>query len=173
MKATLYLMLGYPGAGKTTVAKLISQITGAQHLWADHERVVRFGQPTFSQEENDALYSSMNKKTGELLAKGKSVVFDTAFNHYEDRLHLQAIADKNGARTVIVWVRTSREIAEKRAIESNGEDPSRKLDQHMTHQDFDRLSKKLEEPQPGESVIEVDGTKVTKAYIENLLQTYA
>lgn len=165
MQPTLYLMLGYPGAGKTTVAKLISEITGATHLWADHERAKRFAHPTFTQDENDTLYTSMNQEASQLLASGKSVVFDTAFNHFEDREKLRDIAKQNNAITLVIWVQTNRNLAEKRAIESDGNDPHRKLDHHMTHQDFHRLSDKLEEPRSNEAVITIDGTKVTRAYI--------
>lgn len=168
----LYLMLGYPGAGKTTVAKLISEITDSAHLWADHERAERFVNPTFSQAENDELYSSMNQEAAELLKAGKSVVFDTAFNHYADRQRLRTIAVGAGADTVIVWVKTPRELAETRAVEADGSSETRKLDHHMTHGDFHRLSDKLEEPRDGEKVIEINGTKVTEAYVRQKLQTH-
>ena len=31
-KPTLFMMFGYPGAGKTTTAEIINELTGAEHL---------------------------------------------------------------------------------------------------------------------------------------------
>ncbi|MCA9344723.1 AAA family ATPase, partial [Candidatus Saccharibacteria bacterium] len=90
-KPNLYLMLGYPGAGKTTAAKIISELTGAVHIWADHERRQMHDSDNYVQVERTAefnikLYDSLNKRSVELLKQGKSVVYDAAFNHLKDRL---------------------------------------------------------------------------------------
>ena len=70
---TLYLMFGYPGAGKTTVAKIIEQLTGATHLSSDEERVRLFSRPDFSQTEHEKLYDTLDRETESLLADGKDV----------------------------------------------------------------------------------------------------
>src|SRR5688500_5646811 len=106
----LYLMLGYPGAGKTTTAKIIHELTGAVHLWADKIRNERFSEPTPSHAENLELYNYLNELTGELLATGQSVIFDTTFNFYKDRQHLREIASRYGAVTQLIWVRTPKEL---------------------------------------------------------------
>jgi predicted kinase len=72
---TLYLMLGYPGAGKTTISKEITKRTGAVHLWADHERRAMFSEPCHSKAESDELYAALNTRTDQLLGEGSSVVF--------------------------------------------------------------------------------------------------
>src|SRR5262245_4051522 len=95
---TLYLMLGYPGSGKTTTAKVIHALNGAVHLWADHIRRERFGTPSYTHKENLDLYNHMNELTGELLAAGNSVIFDTNFNFYKDREHLRDIAETHNAQ---------------------------------------------------------------------------
>src|SRR5436853_7687938 len=71
---TLYLMLGYPGAGKTTAAKLIHELNGAVHLWGDHERRLNYPEPTYSHEETRALYDDLNYRAEQLLADGQSVI---------------------------------------------------------------------------------------------------
>jgi predicted kinase len=84
-KPTLFLFLGYPGAGKTTAAQFIQQKTGAELLWADFERRQMFGQPTYSEAENDELYGYLDKQAAHILNQGKSVIFDTNFNFLIDR----------------------------------------------------------------------------------------
>lgn len=166
----MYLMLGYPGAGKTTTARVISELTGAVHLWADAERHRRYGTPTYTHEENLELYDQLNDSASQLLEEGRSVVFDTAFNFYKDRQHLGAIAARNGAHTVVVWVTTPREIARERAVEDGTLQDTRILGT-MPEDDFERISSHLEEPRPDEQVIRVDGTRISKEYIRGLLAT--
>lgn len=114
-KPTLYLMLGYPGAGKTTVSKIIHELTGATHLWADKIRNERFAHPTHSHQENLDLYGYLNELTAELLATGQDVIFDTAFNFKKDREHLVDIARQHGAETKLIWVQTPKKVAQERA----------------------------------------------------------
>src|ERR1700744_5282186 len=103
MKQTLYLMIGYPGAGKTTVARWIAERTGAVHLWADVERNKLFSNPSHSEAESSELYKQLNERVGKLLAEGKSVIFDTNFNYYSDRQLLREIAGRHHAKVLVIW----------------------------------------------------------------------
>ncbi len=162
----LYLMVGYPGAGKTTAAQMLHDLTGAEHLWADHIRKEQFQEPTYSQQESNQLYDAMNQQTEELLKQGKSVIFDTNFNFYKDRQKLRQIATDAGAQTVLIWVQAPRPVAKQRATTNAHQQDSRVLG-NMTEQDFERLSNHLEEPRPDEQAIVLDGTNLTKEQISS------
>ncbi len=166
---TLYLMLGYPGAGKTTVAKLVHELCGAEHVWTAKYRRNWFGNPRYTDEENAKLYDKLNNHVAELLAKGKSVVFDTAFNYYRDREKLRKIADEHGAETVVVWVQTAPEIARDRAVDNAHHHISTRILGHMPAEKFEYLQAELEPPQKNEKYIKLDGTKITKEYVKQAL----
>lgn len=171
MRQTLYLMLGYPGAGKTTAARLIHEITGAQHLWADQVRREMYKNPTYSHTENMHLYAHLNDMTDQLLGVGKSVVFDTNFNFYKDREHLRKIADKYKTRVVVVWVQADKDIAKQRAtVDAHLHSHTRVLG-HMSNEDFERIAENLETPRDSEEVIELNGSEITEPILRSKLQS--
>ncbi|HVS58573.1 MAG TPA: ATP-binding protein [Candidatus Saccharimonadales bacterium] len=164
-KATLYLMVGYPGSGKTTTAKIIHELTGAEHVWADKERHERFGE-VYRQADSDELYRILNDRTAQLLQAGKSVVFDTNFNYRKDRDSLRQIATEAGATPVVLWLQTPKETAFHRAVtQTNGQ----RMFVSMTHDDFERVASHLEAPGADEHPIVLDGTHVTAEYVKQNL----
>jgi predicted kinase len=167
-KPVLYLFVGYPGAGKTTISQLIKHTAGAVHIWADLERHKMFPEPTHSQTESRALYDTLNERTAELLKSGKSVIFDTNFNHRADRDLLRKIATEAGAETVIVWITTPRETAKQRAVHDrivrNG------YDYVMDEAQFDAIADKLEPPTEDEKVLKIDGTHIDPEQVKHILK---
>jgi predicted kinase len=159
----LYLFVGIPGAGKTTVAKLIHQTTGAVHLWADQERQAMFDKVSHSKAESSELYTYLNQQTDKLLADGQSVIFDTNFNYHKDREYLRSIAAKHGAQTLIIWLTTPLEVARDRALHEHHRDRNG-YDVTMTAAEFEHLINHLEPPADNENFIKIDGTAIdTKA----------
>jgi predicted kinase len=161
-------MLGYPGSGKTTTAKIIHDLTGGVHLWADQIRRDRFGTPTYTHEENLKLYKHLNQLTSELLATGQDVIFDTNFNFYKDRQHLREIASEHNAQTRLVWVIAPKAVARQRAT-SEAHLHSTRILGEMPVEQFERLAGNLQEPREDEAFVQIDGTQITPAYIREKL----
>lgn len=167
-KQRLYLFVGYPGAGKTTIAKIIHELTGAVHLWADFERHVMFDAPTHSKAESRILYDHLNHVTGELLEQGKSVIFDTNFNYRKDRDYLREMAARHGAEVVLIWVTTPQDTARKRATEeSDGQDT--RIWGNMALEDFRRMSDHLQEPDSDEAAVKIEGIDITPQKVKQRL----
>lgn len=166
--ATLYLMLGYPGAGKTTTAQVIHELTGAVHLWADRERRDIYGAPTYSHEENLQLYEQLNREAEQLLRDGKSVIYDTNFKYARDRERLRRIAARTSTQTVLVWVVVPKEIAEQRATDGAGQQQTRILGD-MPAATFNHLADHIETPDSSEYVVQLDGTRINPDYVRREL----
>jgi predicted kinase len=162
--ATLYLFVGYPGSGKTTVAQIICGATGAMHLWADRIRQEMFETPTHSITESMHLYTHLNDRTRELLSAGKSVVFDTNFNFYKDREHLRRIAAEAGADVKLIWLQTNKDLAKHRAVTESEDKPTR-LYGNMSESAFDRIAGHLEPPLPAENPIIFIGKDLQKTEV--------
>lgn len=167
-RAILYLMVGYPGSGKTTASQIISDLTGAVHIWADYERKAMFGNPTFSAAESRILYDHLNKSTELLLSDGQSVIFDTNFGKRKDRDKLREIATRYQAETKLAWLKVNKVVAKRRAT-SQAHEQSTRLLGDMPHDKFEKLASSLEVPQKNENPILLDGNMITPEYVSTVL----
>jgi predicted kinase len=164
---TLYLMLGYPGAGKTTVAGIISEVTGAVHLSSDELRQKMFDKPEFTEAEHSKLYAELDRQTEELLGEGKSVIYDANLNRYQHRQEKYDICERTGARPVLIWLKTPRELAKERAKHLSRQHlwPSNETPDAM----FERIAGIIEPPTADEKPTELDGTNATSETIKQSL----
>lgn len=164
----LYLMLGYPGAGKSTASRLIAKLTGATHLMSDAIRLEMFAQPTFSKDEHTALYNEIDRRTELLLTSGKSVIYDANLNRYQHRQEKYEICKRVGALPLLVWVQTDISIAKQRAMAVDRKHlvPPGEKPETM----FERIVSILEEPLPGEPTVELSGVDITEATLKEALQ---
>jgi predicted kinase len=163
----LYMMFGYPGAGKTTTAKAIHELTGAERLSSDDIRIELFPHPTYSQEEHDTLYDVLNKKTETLLKAGKNVIYDANLNRYKHRLEKYELCERAGARPVLLWLQTPREVARNRAVMRGHH--------HLVPKDetfesmFDRVTSVIEEPREDEPAYKIEGANLDRSALAELL----
>ncbi|MEO5627293.1 MAG: ATP-binding protein [Candidatus Saccharimonadales bacterium] len=167
MKPKLYLMMGYPGAGKTTAAKVIQQLTGAVHLSSDEMRVQINDAPNFTAAEHDQLYKQLNQTTEKLLREGHSVIYDANLNRQQHRQEKYDICKRTGATPVLLWVQTQKTLAKQRALDRQ---QSHLIPNNETaEQLFDRIANLIEEPDASEQATIIDGTKVSPEYLSSLL----
>ncbi|MES2971254.1 MAG: ATP-binding protein [Patescibacteria group bacterium] len=166
--ARLYLLMGYPGAGKTTAAQAIREVTGAEHVSSDAMRIKMFPQPTFSQTEHDQLYRHIDREVEHLLKAGKDVIYDANLNRHRHRQEKYAICERTGTKAVLIWVQAPKELAKSRAVNQSRA--------HLVPQDespaamFNRIARLIEEPHPTESYISMDGTQISPEYVSAKLK---
>lgn len=163
------MMFGYPGAGKTTTAEILSQLTGAVHLSSDKLRLELFPNPRFTPDEHARLYSELDQQTEVLLAKGQDVIYDANLNRKEHRVEKYAICHRTGATPKLIWVQTEKEVAKQRALHE-----SRSLlwpKHEQPSQMFDRIADIIEPPDASaEPYMVIDGTNININQVNALLQ---
>lgn len=168
MKQTLFLMFGLPGAGKTTAAEIIEELTGAVRLTSDEARLMIWPQPSLTEEEHQQLYEYLDDQTEHLLEAGRSVVYDANLNRFEHRLEKYALAQRFEVDTQLIWVQADRNLAKSRRVEN--QHPLLVPSSENPDQMFERTTSVIEEPRSEEPYIALDGTKLTATYIKQVLQ---
>lgn len=164
---TLFMMFGYPGAGKTSTAKVIQKLTGAEHLSSDEIRLELFPKPTYTQEEHDAVYDELNRRAEALLKEGKSVIYDANLNRYKHRLEKYEMCERTGAKAVLIWVQTPKDLARERAVMRGHH--------HLVPKDetfesmFDRVTDVIEEPREDEPLYTLSGDPLEESAVSELL----
>ncbi len=167
-RPTLYMMLGLPGSGKTTIASEIARQTGAIHLSSDAYRLAMFPEPTFSQLEHDMLYRTLDHFTELLLACGIDVIYDANVNRRKHRNDKYEICAKIGADCKLLWVQTDHALSRSRRITDSHDGLRPALESPSAM--FDRIAGIFEAPGGmSEPYIALDGTHITPDYIAERL----
>lgn len=115
MRPVLFYTVGYPGAGKTTIANALSFWLGGMHLRADKIGLELFRFPTFSPAERQAVHQEMQYRAAEALQNGRTVIYDAATNTHAQRAAVAALGRKLGIPAIGVWVQVPAELAMNRA----------------------------------------------------------
>lgn len=88
MRNTLYVLVGLPGSGKTTLAKDIANINiKSKHISSDAIRTELFGDEN-NQENNGLVFEEMKRRTKEYLKEGYSVIYDSTNINHKRRMAL-------------------------------------------------------------------------------------
>lgn len=159
MKPTLFMTIGYPGAGKSYFSKKLSNELGLVRLNSGISgRGIREfmykdkmeGWP----ENNSTVYGALRYAAYEVLGSGHSVIFDASNSSEKDREKLYDLATSRDARAIIIWIRTSIEIARSRA--NSRDSKEEKPTVPISH--FDKLAERFEAPSKSARFITIDGT---------------
>lgn len=150
--------MGFPGAGKTTLAQNLANWFGGVHLRADKIGLKLFIVPTYSEAERVAVYQHMNYETMLALNDGKSVIYDGALNTAAQRERLRALAKKHGVLAIGLWLQVPTEVAKTRAGKLRDIGVGGVGGRIIPPELFERYKAAFERPdQTGEFYLSVDG----------------
>lgn len=161
----LFMFLGHPGSGKTYFASQLAKKKRIARLNGDATRVFAMGTMQKAREFDsetgllDSIVLGMiDYATVQILESGNSVICDYQHNPRLLRSKRQSLAREHGAKPIIVWVKTPRDIAIQRGVSRE-----ERLDQRqhsLEHMEalVDKYTNLIEAPTSDELLIEIDGT---------------
>jgi predicted kinase len=156
-KTFLFLMLGYPGSGKSYAAEWLAPHMEAVHLRSDDMRLEMFGEERLEFHENwkyqRQVHGAMQYAARQILISRHPVVYDANHNSRKSRRPMQKIAQELNAIPILVWVKTPLELAKKRVLEREAAGGLKIFDIGFV----ERMAANLQPPEEDELSIELDG----------------
>lgn len=111
------MLIGLPGAGKSTMANTYTRTFSASLLSSDGIRKELYGDETI-QDDPDRVFELMRKRTISLLQSGTNVVYDATNLHRKHRKHLLSNLPSDCRKiAVVVWAKVEECIARDNARE--------------------------------------------------------
>ncbi len=132
---SLMIVIGLPGAGKTTFAASLSSHLGMAHIHDD-----RISNELGGSENVDKLADYI---TEEILKTGGSVILDIDASRLARRRKLRNLAQKHKAHAIVVWIQTDTDTAMKRLLKNKA----------VSKPDFIAAAKHLQKPSQEDSVV--------------------
>ena len=124
----LVVVSGLPGSGKSHFCRRLASRYPVAHLESDALRKALFAQPTHAPDESRRLFAACHFVLDRLLGAGLSALLDATNLREAHRRQLYAIADRHGAKLVLVSLRAPAVVVEERlatrARRANPEDLS-------------------------------------------------
>ena len=117
---------GLPGTGKSHLSHQLSRRLPAVVVESDALRKTLLPRPTYSAKESAYLFSLIHRLIDEFLGKNIPVILDATNLSERNREYLYHIAERRGARLILVWVEAPPALVQARleARKAAGQTPS-------------------------------------------------
>lgn len=144
---SLFLMVGLPGAGKTTVARRLAGEHGALRLTPDEWMIPLFG-ASEADGKRDVLEGLLLRLALEALALGTDVVLDFGCWSRDERSAIRRLAESAGGSCRLVYVPVDHETQRARVARRQATTPERTFP--MSEADLLHWRALFEEPDAAE-----------------------
>jgi predicted kinase len=144
--STLFILCGQPYAGKTTLGRAIVKRFGYETVDVDVTKEHLYGlglrDEDLTHEQWEWIYEQTDQQIAAYLQGGRSVVDDSRNFRKLERVHAKAIADRDAADFVTVYVRTPEAVLRQRLYENRKHPTRHDVDDHI----FERFLTLFEPP---------------------------
>jgi hypothetical protein len=161
------VLSGLPGAGKSHLARELTKRYALAHLESDRLRQALFERPSYTQAENLRLFNAYHEVLDRLLSRGIPVLCDATNLKEVYRRPLYGIAEKRGARLVVVQVEAPPDVVRGR-LENRVAGPAKGDVSEAGIAVYERLKAEAE-PVEREHIV-VDTTKDMNGAVERILR---
>lgn len=156
-KPVLILLYGYPGAGKSFVARQLTEHIKAAHVHGDRIRAELFENPKFDAKETAIVTNMMDYMTEEYLQAGLSVIYDSNCLKLAERRNLRNLAQKNHATSLLVWLQIDIESAFARIAKRDRRRADDRYSQPLDRTSFEKILASMQNPNGTEGYVVVSG----------------
>jgi predicted kinase len=156
-KPVLICLYGFPGSGKSYVARNLVDVVQMAHVSGDRIRSELFENPRYDAQENAIVTHLMNYMTHEFLNSGVSVVYDTNSLRIAQRRTLRELARNNKAEFLLIWLQIDPDSAFARTQDRDRRTTDDRYAQPQDSNTFEKSLSSMQNPQPGEEYLVISG----------------
>lgn len=157
IRPTIIMLYGFPGAGKSYVARQLAETLGAAHVHDDRLRAELFEDPQYDRHENEVVSGLMQYMAETFLQAGISVIYDTNVMRLSQRRELRELARRLKAEPLLVWLQIDIESAFARVVKRDRRKIDDKYSAPMDRTTFEQLTGGMQNPQAVEDYVVVSG----------------
>ena len=156
-KPVLISLYGFPGSGKTHLARQLCTTLHAAHVSSDRIRNELFEKPRYDKTENEVVEHLMLYMAEEFLQAGVSVIYDTNATQGAQRRSLRDLAAKSHAKFLLIWLQIDHDTAFARVMQRDRRKLDDKYARTFDRTGFDAYIGQMQNPRHNEGYVVLSG----------------
>lgn len=164
------MLYGFPGSGKSYVARQLTAHIQAAHVQGDRIRFELFEKPRYDKQENAVVNQLMDYMSQEFLGAGITVIYDTNALRAAQRHQLREAARKAHAQPLVVWLQIDAESAFSRTQIRDRRKTDDKYAPDMDRSTFDKVCSYMQNPTNAEDYVVISGKHVFSTQLSAIMK---